>query len=113
MFEFMNYGESALTFAFFLIALYLNKDAKKKSYFLSVITGLMFVYTLVGMPFIQKNKASEHVTAYKEGSSLTCVSGFLMFGGTFTVDQENWDLEGNYFINKQTKQDIRTDKCTK
>jgi len=111
MFEFINYGEILLTLAVFLIAVYLEKGSKKKSYFFIIITGLIFLYTLVGMPIIQKNKADENIASYKNSASLSCVSGFLMFGSTFTVSDKRWDLEGSYFINKQTKESIRTDKC--
>jgi len=111
MFEFINYDQVVLTFVFFIIALYLNKGSKKKSYFLIIITGVIFLYTLFAMPIIQKNKAIENITLYKNSSSLSCVSGFLMFGSTFSIEKENWDLEGNYFIDKQTKQSIRIDKC--
>ena len=111
MFDFINYGESALTFAFFLIALYVNKGSKNKIDFLSIITGLMFLYTLIGMPIIQKSKADENIASYKNGSTLSCVSGFLVFSSTFTVKENKWDLEENYFINKQTKESIRVDKC--
>jgi len=113
MLEFMNYGESILTLVVFIIALYLNKGSKKKSYVLIIITGLMFLYTLFGMPFTQKNKAAENVVLYKDGSTLSCSSGFLVFSSTLAVNEKTWDLEGNYFINKQNKETIRTDKCTK
>jgi hypothetical protein len=111
MFEFINYGESILTFAVFIVAVYLNKGSKNKSYLLIIITGLMFLYTLFGMPIIQKNKAVESIASYKNGASLSCTSGFLAFSSTFTVNEKSWDLEGNYFIDKRTKESIRTDKC--
>ena len=111
MFDFINYGESALTFVFFLIALYVNKGSKNKIDFLSIITGLMFVYTLIGMPIVQKSKADENIASYKNGSSLSCTSGFLVFSSTFAVQENEWNLEGNYFVNKQDKYSIRVDKC--
>ena len=111
MFEFINYGELLLTFTFFIIAIYLNKGSKQKSYLLIIVTGLIFLYTLFGMPIIQKNKAIENIALYKNSASLSCVSGFLIFGSTFTVNKDRWDLEGDYFIHKQTKESIRTDKC--
>jgi hypothetical protein len=111
MFDFINYGESALTLVFFLIALYVNKGSKNKFDFLSIITGLMFVYTLIGMPIVQKSKADENIASYKNGSSLSCTFGFLAFSSTFTLKENEWDLEENYFINKQTKESIRVDKC--
>ncbi len=111
MFDFINYGESILTFVVFLIALYVNKGSKKKIDFLSIITGLMFLYTLFGMPITQKSKADQNIVSYKNGSSLSCISGFLLFSSTFTVKEDKWDLEGNYFIDKQTKESIRVDKC--
>lgn len=113
MFEFMNYGESILSFVFFLVALYLYRSSKDKSYFLSIITGLMFAYTLFGMPFTQKNKAEENIASYEEGISLSCASGFLVFGSTYNVDKNQWQLEGNYFINTQVNEKIRADKCEK
>ena len=111
MFDFINYGESVLTFAVFLIALYVNKGSGKKIDFLSIITGLMFLYTLFGMPITQKSKADENITSYKNGSSLSCMSGFLVFGSTFTVNKTSWDLDEVYFVNKQNKERIRVDKC--
>ena len=111
MFDFINYGESILTFVFFLIALYANTGSKKKIDFLSIVTGLMFIYTLFGMPITQKSKADENIASYKNGSSLSCTSGFLVYSVTFTVNKNEWDLEKNYFINKQTKENIRVDKC--
>jgi len=111
MFEFINYGEILLTLAVFLIAVYLEKGSKKKSYFFIIITGLIFLYTLVGMPIIEKNKSIGNISSYKNGSSLSCTSGFLVFSSTFTINDKQWDLEGNYFINKKTKESIRTDKC--
>lgn len=111
MIEFINYGSSILTFAFFLIALYLYKTSKEKSYFLSIITGLMFLYTLFVMPIIQMGKAEENVVSYKKGITLSCTSGFLMLSETFSVDKREWNLEGNYFIHKQIDQKIRVDKC--
>jgi len=113
MLEFMNYGESILTLVVFIVAVYLDKGNKKKSYLLSIITGLIFLYTLFGMPFVQKNKADENKALYKNGSTLSCTSGFLVFSSTFAVNEKTWDLEGNYFIDKQTKVSIRTDKCAK
>jgi len=111
MFEFINYVEILLTLAVFLIAVYLEKGSRKKSYLIIIITGLMFLYTLFGMPITQKNKADENIASYKNGTSLSCTSGFLVFSSTFTIDEKQWDLEGNYFINKQTKESIRIDKC--
>lgn len=111
MFDFINYGESILTFVFFLIALYANSGSKKKIDLLSIITGLMFLYTLFGMPITQQSKADASITSYKNGSSLSCVSGFLVYSSTFTIKANKWDLEGNYFINKETKEKIRVDKC--
>ena len=111
MFDFINYGGSILTLIVFLIAIYLERGSKKKSYFFIIITGLMFLYTLFGMPITQKNKADENIASYKNGSLLSCISGFLVFSSTFTIDEKQWDLEGNYFINKQTKESIRIDKC--
>jgi len=111
MFEFLNYGESVLTFVVFLVAVYLNKDSRKKSYFLIIVTGLMFFYTLLGMPIVQEKKASENVASFKDNASLSCTSGFLVFSALFTVHANQWDLEGNYFINKETNETIRTDKC--
>jgi len=111
MFDFINYGESALTFVFFLIALYVNKGSNKKVDFLSIVTGLMFVYTLIGMPILQQSKAEQNIASYKNGSTLSCISGFLVFSFSFTVEENNWDLEENYFVNKQNKESIRVDKC--
>jgi len=111
MFEFINYGEILLTLAFFIISLYLEKGSKKKSYFLIIITGLIFLYTLFGMPIIQKNNAKESADSYKKGSSLSCTSGFLVFSSTFAINNKQWNLEGNYFLNKKTHEKIRIDKC--
>lgn len=110
MFNFINFEESILTFVFFLIALYVNKGSNKID-FLSIITGLMFLYTLIGMPIIQKSKAEQNLASYKNGSSLSCTSGYSLFSFTFTVEENKWDLEENYFVNKQTKESIRVDKC--
>ena len=111
MFDFINYGESILTLVVFLLALYLNKGSKNKMDFLSIITGIIFLYTLIGLPIVQKGKAEESISSYKKGSSLSCMSGFLVFSSTFLVEEKQWDLNGNYFINKQTKDNIRVDKC--
>jgi len=111
MFEFINYGEILLTLVFFVIAIYLEKGSKKKSYLIIIITGLMFLYTLFGMPITQKNKSDESIALFKNGSSLSCTSGFLVFSSTFTINDKQWNLEGNYYINKQTQENIRTDKC--
>jgi hypothetical protein len=111
MFDFISYGESIITFAFFLIALYANKGSNKKIDFLSIITGLMFLYTVFGMPIIQKGKADENIVSYKNGSSLSCTTGFLVYSATFIVKENEWTLEKNYFINKETKESIRVDKC--
>ena len=113
MFEFINYGGSILTLAVFLIAVYLERGSKKKNYFLIIITGLMFLYTLFGMPLTEKNKSIENIASSKNASPLSCTSGLLVFSSTFTVNKESWDLEGNYFIHNQTKESIRTDKCEK
>lgn len=111
MLDFINYGESVLTFVVFLVALYLNKGSKNKSYFLVIITASIFLYTLFGMPITQKSKADENIASYQNGSSLSCISGFLFFSYTFTVNENKWNLEGNHFVNKQTKENIRVDKC--
>jgi len=111
MFEFINYGEILLTLAVFLIAVYLERGSKKKSYLIIIITGLIFLYTLFGMPMIQKNKAIENIALFKNSSSLSCISGFLVFSSTFTINDKQWNLEGNYYINKQTQESIRADKC--
>ena len=111
MFEFINYGEIILTLIFFIIAVYLEKSSKKKSYLLIIITGIMFLYTLFGMPITQKNKANESTASYKKGSSLSCTSGFLVFSSTFSINDKQWDLEENYFIHKKTQESIRADKC--
>ncbi len=111
MLEFMNYIGSALTFVIFLITIYLNKTSKEKSYFLMIITGLMFLYTLVGMPITSQSKAQKNIATYEKGISLSCASGFLFIGSTFTVDKDRWELEGNYFTNKQINEKIRADKC--
>jgi ABC-type uncharacterized transport system permease subunit len=111
MFDFINYGESILTFVIFLIAMYLNKGSEKKVDFLSIVTGLMFLYTLFGMPMVQKSKSDQNMVSYEKGESLSCISGFLFFSSTFSVKKKDWDLEENYFVNKQTKENIRVDKC--
>jgi len=111
MFDFINYGESVLTFVVFLITMYLNKGSGKKIDFLGIVTGLIFLYTLFGMPIVQKNKADKNIVSYEKGESLSCFSGFLFFSSTFSVKKNEWDLEGTYFINKQTKENIRVDKC--
>ena len=111
MFDFINYGEIVLTFVVFLIAMYLNKGSGKKIDFLSIATGILFLYTLVGMPIVQKNKAEQNIVLYEKGESFSCMSGFLIFSSTFSVKENEWDLEGNYFVNKQTKENIRVDKC--
>jgi len=111
MFEFLNYSEIALTLTFFIITIYLEKDSKKKSYVLIIITGLMFLYTLFVMPMTQKTKADESTASFKKGLPLSCTSGFLVFSSTFAIDYKQWDLEENYFIHKQTKESIRADKC--
>lgn len=111
MFDFINYGESILTFIVFLVALYLNKGSKKKIDLLSIITALIFLYTLFGLPITQKSKAEQNISAYKNGSSLSCMSGFLVFSKDYTVNEKEWDLDGNYFVNKQTKESLRADKC--
>jgi len=111
MFDFINYGEIIFTLVIFLIALYLNKGSEKKIDFLSIVTGLMFVYTLIGMPIVQQGKADQNIASYKNGSSFYCTSGFLVFSFSFTVEENKWDLEENYFVNKQSKESIRVDKC--
>jgi len=111
MFNFIHYGESILTFAVFLIALYLNKGSGKKIDFLSIVTGLIFLYTLFGLPFVQKNKAEQNIAFYEKGESLACISGFLVFSTTFSVNANEWDLEESYFVNKKTNKRIRVDKC--
>lgn len=111
MFDFINYGESILTLVVFILVVYLERGSKKKSYFLIILTGLIFLYTLFGMPIMQKTKADENRSLYKKGSSLSCVSGFLVFSSNFTIHEKKWNLEGNYFINKNTKESIRIDKC--
>ena len=111
MFDFINYGETILIFVVFLITLYLNKGSTKKIDFLSIVTGLMFLYTLFGMPIIQKSKADQNIVSYEKGDSFLCVSGFVFFSSTFPVRVNEWDLEGNYFVNKQTKENIRIDNC--
>ena len=111
MFDFINYGEIVLTFVVFLIAMYLNKGSGKKIDLLSIATGLIFLYTLVGMPIVQKNKADQNIVLYEKGGSFSCMSGFLIFSSTFSVKENEWDLKGNYFVNKQTKENIRVDKC--
>ena len=111
MFEFINYGEIALTLTFFIIAVYIEKGSKKKSYVLIIITGLMFLYTLFAMPMTQKTKAAESTASFKKGLPLSCTSGFLVFSSTFAIDYKQWDLEGNYFIHKQTQESIRADNC--
>jgi len=111
MLDFINYGEIILTFVIFLIALYVNKGSKKKIDFLIIVTALMFLYTLIGMPIVQKSKADQNIASYKNGSSFYCTSGFLMFSSSFIVKENKWDLEGNYFIYKQNKTKIRIDKC--
>jgi len=111
MFDFINYGEIILIFVVFLITLYLKKGSEKKIDFLSIVTGLMLLYTIFGMPIVQKNKAEKNIVSYKKGESFSCVSGFLFFSSTFSVKGNEWDLEENYFVNKQTKEKIRIDKC--
>ena len=63
------------------------------------------------MPIIQKSKADENIVSYKNGSSLSCTTGFLVYSSTFTIQVNNWDLVENYFVNKETKENIRVDKC--
>ena len=111
MFDFINYGETIVIFVVFLVALYLDRGSKKKGYFLSILTGLMFLYTLIGMPITQKTKAEESKASYEKGATLSCTSGYLIFGSTFTVDKSNWDLEGNYYMDNQSSEKIRADKC--
>ena len=71
----------------------------------------MFLYTLLGMPISSQNKAERNIATYNKGISLSCASGFLFFGSTFTVDKDEWKLEGNYFIDKKGIEKIRADKC--